>query len=183
MIKGSVDLKGKVTGTGKGPDSGHSADYDGSYTVTVKYSIATKTDSSGKKVFDLKKSTVKFTDSKYRWTTLPIPITEVDGDPATGKIRSFKFKGKKWYPGAADADIVDNGISGSVKIDPKKPKKGTGTIKASYTFDSGATELTYSFVATAPKKKPQKTPPKSPPKKTKEKPMAGKASKKADSKK
>ncbi|MCP4687286.1 MAG: hypothetical protein GY859_04500 [Desulfobacterales bacterium] len=155
-ISGSVTLTGEVTGSGKGPLD-HSSNYSGKYSISVKYSIETKKDSKGKVVFDLATSTANFTDSKWKWTTLEIPIREIKGDPGTGKIESFKFKGVKWYTKAATDGVVDNGIEGSVKIDPKDPKKGTGSIKASYKDKTGTNESTYSFVSEKPKPKSKTT--------------------------
>ena len=142
-ITGSVELDGTVVGSGEGPRD-HSSDYSGKYKVTVNYTIVVKT-VDGKKVFDLSKSKATFTDSKYHFTTESIPITQINGDPKTGKVSGFKFEGKDWYPNDKADGVVSDGLSGNVSIDPKNPKKNKGVIKAKYKDEEGTTKSMYSF--------------------------------------
>ena len=124
-------------------------------TVTVSYDVAVKTDpKTGKKEFDLAASTVtfKYTFDGKPFTTLPVPITQVSGDPNTGKVNSFNFVGTQWDPGRPKNN---NGISGMIDVSGKK-----GTVKSSYT--SGGTNPTitsYTFATeNQPPAKPKQDP-------------------------
>jgi len=98
--EGSVTLNGNVTGTGTGP-SQHASAYNGPYKVTVSYNIPVITDSSGKKSFDLAHSSVVIAapwDTDMNFKSLPIPITQITGDPNTGSVTGFRFQGTNWNP-------------------------------------------------------------------------------------
>lgn len=150
-VTGSLEMSGSSTGAATGAGAAdHASNYDGDYKVTVEYTVATKIGPDGKKVFDLEKSRVKLTDDKYKWTTLDIPITEVTGDPETGKVKSIKYKGDKWYPDAEGDGIVDKGVEGSVEVDPEDPKKGEGSVRAAYDSGDGKRKYAYTFTSTPP---------------------------------
>jgi len=147
-ITGTATLAGTVTGTGTGPGGGHAADYSGADEVTARYSIATKIE-NGKKVFDPDNSKVVLTDKKHNWSTVEVPLKAIDGDAAKGEVTGFSFDAEKWYKDGAAKGVVDNGIKGSIKLDPKKPGTATGTFTASYKNRSGRTVLNYAYTTEA----------------------------------
>lgn len=155
-LSGEVVLDGEITASGTGPDKDYGDHYNGRLKVTVTYKIVVS-EKDGKKQFDYSKSFVKMQDSRDGWSTLQIPITKVEGDPCNGTVKGFSVKGK-WYTGAAEAGIVDEGLDGTITLDPKNPKKGQGTIISAYSFtnEAGKTVLSYTF--TAPAKKPASEP-------------------------
>jgi hypothetical protein len=128
--------------------TGSFADYNNDKTdVTVSYTIATKVDpKTGKKVFDLSdtKSFVtvsnKFNGSPF--TTVKIPITQINGDPNTGQVTSFKFNGTDWDPkrlSTGRQPVKNDGISGEVDVANK-----TATIESKYK-DKGGDVANYTF--------------------------------------
>ena len=121
--------------------------------------IAVKTDpTTGTKSFDLTNSTASFqndfpTATGGPFTTVPVPITAVTGDPNTGVVTSFKFSGTQWDPNPR-AGAVNNGISGEINVNK------TGDIKSSYTMAGPNPTITsYSFSTNDKKPAPPKTNP------------------------
>ncbi|WP_284620179.1 PEP-CTERM sorting domain-containing protein [Aquabacterium humicola] len=147
-ITGSAEMNGKVAVTGAGAEHGKA--YEGANKVTVKYTIATKV-VGGKTVFDPDNSKVQFTDEKYNWTTLEIPLKKIEGDAAKGTVDSFSFETEKWYPGAKDDGIKDNGIKGSVTL--TGAGKADGNFTASYVHDDDA-KVDYNYQYTTAPQKP-----------------------------
>jgi hypothetical protein len=142
-ITGSVEMNGGTVGAGSGPRD-HSGSYTGRYKLTVDYSIATKV-VDGKKVFDPANSKVTITDSKYKWTTVEIPLSDVQGDPKAGTVTGFKFDAPKWYKDPESDGVVDKGIKGTVTFDPKNKGKAKGTVTAKYEDETGTTKSGYTF--------------------------------------
>jgi hypothetical protein len=149
-----VDTHGTFTGDGTGPSldpavQGTHPDHN----VYATYTIYTVTDSKGKVTLDpSKKSEVTYTDKSdpsMPFTTPPIPVTGITVDP-TGQVTSFTFSGKDWYdPNAKDAkEVVSTGLTGSITLDPKNKKKGSGWVKASYESKDGKTKQNISFTTT-----------------------------------
>jgi hypothetical protein len=143
---GTLELDGQTIGAGMGPRN-HAEDYTSPDKVKVTYTIATKM-VDGKKVFDPANSKVVMRSDKWRWSTVDIPLTEVQGDPATGKITGFKFDAPTWYKNAPNG-LVDKGIKGSVTIDAKG--KADGDIEAKYEDKTGKTKSGYTFTTVKPK--------------------------------
>ena len=128
--------------------TGPFADYSNDKTdVTVSYTIATKVDPrTGKKVFDLSdtNSFVTFTNNfnGSPFTTVKIPITQINGDPNTGQVTSFKFSGTDWDPkrlSTGRQPIKNDGVSGDVDVSNK-----TATIASKYK-DRGGDVASYTF--------------------------------------
>lgn len=115
----TVEQKGRVA----------SNDYnDPNAAVTVHYNIPVITNPTTKmKEFDLANATLSF-EYLFNGTpfkTVNVPITDVRGNPDTGEIISFEFKGTQWDP---QRPAQNNGISGVVDVEGK-----TASIKSGYT--------------------------------------------------
>jgi hypothetical protein len=140
QLTGTVVLDGQTVGSGSGPRD-HSSTYSGADKVTVTYTIATKV-MNGKTVFDPANSKIVMKSAKWGWSTVDIPLTDVQGDPATGKITGLTFDAPKWYKNPPK-DLVDKGIKGTVTIDDKG--KASGTVTGAYEDSSGKTKSNYAF--------------------------------------
>jgi hypothetical protein len=151
QITGTLELDGATVGAGQGPRD-HAKDYSSPDKVTITYTIATKM-VNGAKVFDPANSKIVMKSAKWKWSTVDIPLTDVQGDPATGKITGFKFDAPAWYKNAPNG-LVDKGIKGSVTIDGKG--KGSGTIEAKYEDKTGKTKSGYTFSTDPPRPAPPK---------------------------
>ncbi len=159
-ITGKVVLDGGYRTTEKKPAPGMAPnEYNKERTkVTAHYEIETKTNpKTGKKEFDLSKSKVIFenefqVDGK-NFKTDPVPITKIEVDPKTGKIKSFDVKGKKWDPEKPDES---DGIEGHIEL-PVGKKPAKGWLISRYKLKSGS-EYGYTFnTVTKPKSKPKET--------------------------
>ena len=159
-ITGKVDLKGGYRTTKKEPAPGVVPnEYNKTRTtVTAHYDIAVKTDpKSGKKVFDLENSKVIF-ENEFKvngknFKTDPVPITKVEGDPETGKIKSFDAKGKKWDPARAEES---DGIEGHIEL-PKDKVPAKGWVRSRYKLKSGSKYgYTFNTVSKPPAKPKEK---------------------------
>jgi hypothetical protein len=143
---GTLELDGETVGAGKGPRN-HAEDYTSPDKVKITYTVATKM-VDGKKVFDPENSKIVMRSDKWKWSTVDIPLTEVQGDPEKGKITGFKFDAPTWYKDAPNG-LVDKGIKGEVTIDAKG--KAEGSIEAKYEDKTGKTKSGYTFTTVKPK--------------------------------
>ena len=144
----TVEQKGRVAAN----------DYnDANAAVTVHYNIPVITNpQTMMKEFDLANATLTF---EYLFNGAPfktvnVPITDVRGNPETGEIISFEFKGTQWDP---QRPAQNNGISGVVDVEGK-----TASIKSGYTSGGQMPTITsYTFETQNEKPAPPKQDPKS----------------------
>jgi hypothetical protein len=158
-LSGKIVIPGSYHTTQK--DAGYTAYDKENTTVTADYTIKTKVDpATGKLIFDYDNSYVTFTNKfgGQNFTTTPVPITLINGDPNTGEVISFQFAGTNWdpkRPAGGRQYYKSDGISGSVFVIDK-----TAVLHSSYINSKGGIG-SYTFATynknPAPAKKDPKT--------------------------